>query len=273
MNITQTFVNLHLTPETVDLYLIRRAIHAAKEDLVRIRTRSKENESRLFPSPFQKGFYILSLLRIHLTQIAQIYMNRPQPTTLVDLGCGDMPYRPLLRAYTDKYLGADLPENSAADLIITVGRPLDLADASVDYVLSSQVLEHVLDPTAYLQECWRILKPDGLLILSTHGHYQYHPHPTDLWRWTSAGLQKVITDQGFHIEEFRGLAGIGATSVSLLQYAFMQNVRLRSVQPLMSFILQHLMWLLDSLWRNPARDTDALVYLLVARKVNNHNAG
>jgi SAM-dependent methyltransferase len=200
-------------------------------------------------------------------------MNKAEPAALIDFGCGDMPYRSLFKAYVGTYIGADLPDNPAADLPITVGHPLAVPNASVEYVLSSQVLEHVLDPTAYLQECWRILKPDGLLILSTHGHYQYHPHPTDLWRWTSAGLQKVITDQGFHIEEFRGLAGIGATSVSFLQYAFMQNVRLRSVQPLMSFILQHLMWLLDSLWRNPARDTDALVYLLVARKVNNHNAG
>ena len=199
--------------------------------------------------------------------IAQKYLDTATPTVLVDFGCGDMPYRPILKGYVETYLGADLPDNPLADLIITVNEPLNLANASIDYVLSSQVLEHVTNPTAYLQECWRILKPNGLLILSTHGHYQYHPHPTDLWRWTSAGLQKVMTDHGFHIEEFHGLAGIGATSVSLFQYAFMQNVRIKLVQPPMSFLFEHLMWLLDSLWRKPARDTDALVYLLVARKV------
>lgn len=222
--------------------------------------------SRLLPSSFQRGFYILTLLRMHLSQIAHVYMDKAKPTVLIDFGCGDMPYRPIFQPYVATYIGADLPDNSVADLVITLGEPLNLAPASVDYVLSSQVLEHVGDPTAYLQECWRILKPDGLLILSTHGHYQYHPHPTDFWRWTGAGLQKIVKDNGFVIQDFRGLVGIGATSVNFFQHALIQNVPFRPLRPLIYFLSQHLMWLLDILWRKPDGHTDALVYLLVARK-------
>lgn len=235
---------------------------------MRLKTLAAQGNSRFLPSPFQKNFYILTLLRINLAQIALTYMNRSESTVLVDFGCGDKPYRPLLEAYVDTYLGADLPDNPIADLKITVGQPLDLANSSVDFVLSSQVLEHVTDPIAYLQECWRMLKPDGLLILSTHGHYQYHPHPTDLWRWTGAGLQKTVTDNGFCIKDFRGLAGIGAISVNFFQYALLQNIRTRQLHPLLFFLFQHLMWLLDTIWRRPAVETDALVYLLVAQKVS-----
>jgi SAM-dependent methyltransferase len=44
----------------------------------------------------------------------------------------------------------------------------DLPDASVDVVLSIHVIEHVLHhPLGYLLESWRVLRPGGLLILST----------------------------------------------------------------------------------------------------------
>jgi SAM-dependent methyltransferase len=44
----------------------------------------------------------------------------------------------------------------------------ELADGSVDCVVSTEVLEHLYHhPSGYLAECWRILRPGGLLVLST----------------------------------------------------------------------------------------------------------
>ena len=52
-------------------------------------------------------------------------------------------------------------------------------DASADCAVSSQVLEHVLHhPVGYLEECWRILRPGGLLVIDV-------PNPATLanaWR-------------------------------------------------------------------------------------------
>ena len=43
-----------------------------------------------------------------------------------------------------------------------------IEDLSVDVVSSTEVLEHLYHhPLAYLLECWRILKPGGLLLLTT----------------------------------------------------------------------------------------------------------
>jgi SAM-dependent methyltransferase len=54
-----------------------------------------------------------------------------------------------------------------------------LADSSVDCVVSTEVLEHIYHhPLGYLRECWRVLRPGGLLLLST-------PNPCTLanaWR-------------------------------------------------------------------------------------------
>lgn len=45
-------------------------------------------------------------------------------------------------------------------------RPLPLPDAAFDRVLSSLVVDHIPDLVAFFAECRRIVKPDGLVVIS-----------------------------------------------------------------------------------------------------------
>lgn len=136
-------------------------------------------------------------------------------TTVVDFGCAERPYRSL---FADaRYLGADLPGNDGADLEIGRDGRVPVEDGSVDLVFSSQVLEHVDDPVGYLAECRRMLRPGGSLVLSTHGVMYLHRDPTDYWRWTCDGLDKIVTDAGFVVQELRGVLGLVGASLQLLQ--------------------------------------------------------
>lgn len=136
-------------------------------------------------------------------------------STVVDFGCAERPYRSF---FADaRYLGADLPGNDAADLEIDRAGRVPVEDGSVDLVFSSQVLEHVDDPVGYLAECHRMLRPGGSLVLSTHGVMYLHRDPTDYWRWTCDGLDKVVTDAGFVVQELRGVLGLVGASLQLLQ--------------------------------------------------------
>jgi SAM-dependent methyltransferase len=117
------------------------------------------------------------------------------PVDLLDIGCGAMPYRTLFAPITRTYAGADLPPNPLA----TYHCPADalaVADASFDVTLSTQMLEHVRDPVRCVAEMSRVLRPGGIALISTHGVWPYHPSPTDLWRWTHAGLEAVVADAG-----------------------------------------------------------------------------
>ncbi len=107
---------------------------------------------------------------------------------MLDLGCGNKPYESLFRKKFATYVGADIAGNKDADLVIGSDGRVNAQDNTFDCVLSTQVLEHVTDPQLYLSEARRLLKPDGSLVLSTHGIWPYHPDPTDLWRWTVEGL-------------------------------------------------------------------------------------
>lgn len=183
---------------------------------------------------------------------------------VLDFGCADQPYRHLLPAGTH-YLGADLPGNAAAEVLIGPDGRLAVPDASVDAVLSTQVLEHVADPAVYLAECARVLKAGGQLLLSTHGMMVYHPDPVDYWRWTSAGLRRAIEQAGLEVRELSGVMGLAATGLQLLQDGLFMRVphRLRN---LFTRLMQLLIAWADRADTDASRAMNALVFVVIAAK-------
>lgn len=129
---------------------------------------------------------------------------------MVDLGCGDMPYAGMMRSLGIDYRGADLDGGEALQ-IDRDGR-VPLPDGSAGAVLSVQVLEHVRNLDSYCAEIRRLLDDDGVLLLSTHGTWLYHPHPEDHRRWTRTGLIADLGDRGLEVEEVHAIAGPLATT-------------------------------------------------------------
>lgn len=54
---------------------------------------------------------------------------------------------------------------------------LPFADASVDAVVSLQVVEHLWDQPGFLAECARVLRPAGTLVVSTPNRLTFSPDP------------------------------------------------------------------------------------------------
>ena len=104
-----------------------------------------------------------------------------------------------------EYVGADI--GGTPDIAIAADGTLDAPDAGYDLLLSFQVLEHVRDLDTYFAEARRVLRPDGRMLLSTHGTWLYHPHPEDHRRWTREGLLAEIAAHGFEVLECRPVVG------------------------------------------------------------------
>lgn len=189
---------------------------------------------------------------------------------LIDLGCGDMPYRTAIEQLGVSYRGADIVEG--ADLLIGPDGKVDLPDGSADAVLSIQVLEHVRDLDAYCAEAQRLLGPDGTLFLSTHGNWLYHPHPEDHWRWTRTGLEAALNDRGFAVCETRALVGPLATTTIIRLTGFAWVIRKVPVlggiiAGALAVVMNARAWLEDCITPVNLRDTNACIYWVRARKV------
>ena len=163
-------------------------------------------------------------------------LRLPPAPRILDYGCADVPYRSFFAADAD-YVAADLPGNPQATLELAPDASVPGHEESFDAVVSTQVLEHVVDPAGYLAECFRVLRPGGAMLLSTHGVFVYHPDPVDYWRWTCAGLQRQVEDAGFEVEEFEGIIGLAATGLQLFQDAFYYQLP-RWLQPPFAAVMQ-----------------------------------
>src|SRR6185503_19587485 len=166
---------------------------------------SMEPGRRAVPSFWQPDWLVLrEMARVLRGLLADPALGL-RDASVLDFGCGTRPYEAWFAAAGARYRGADI--DGANEVRIRDDGTLDCADGEYDLVASFQVLEHVWDLDAYLGEARRALRPEGWLLLSTHGSWLYHPHPHDYRRWTAAGLQREVESRGFRLVRMEPVVG------------------------------------------------------------------
>lgn len=97
----------------------------------------------------------------------------PSPAHILEIGCGNGWSASCLRQAGHRALGIDLHVNALEAAKTGPGLPYVAADAqslpfrslTFDVVAMHEVLEHVADPQGVLEECVRVLRPRGRLIV------------------------------------------------------------------------------------------------------------
>lgn len=126
---------------------------------------------------------------------------------LLDVGCGNRGYANVFSSNVKKYIGLDYPSVRKIHLSDDFNPPdvwgdahfLPIKSASVDTVVSLQVLEHLPEPDKAIAEMYRLLKDEGNIILTTHGLYPIHGSPYDYYRYTEYGLTYLLEKYGFQV--------------------------------------------------------------------------
>ncbi len=120
----------------------------------------------------------------HLKMLRSIetYLDGPR-RTIADIGCHNGFFLRLAsNSGFERLIGVDYFQSAPAQSYMTGVDGFEfvranfnedeflskLGDGEADCVVSTEVLEHIYHhPMGYLQECWRVLRPGGLLLLST----------------------------------------------------------------------------------------------------------
>jgi SAM-dependent methyltransferase len=126
----------------------------------------------------------------------------PPAERVLDLGSGGAPYANLFPHR--RYVAADL--SGPADVRCDA-TALPFARQSFDRIVCTEMLEHVPDPDAALAEMRRVIRDEGVLILTTPLTWGVHS-VQDYHRWTAAALRRLLARHGFLTAEVRPRGGV-----------------------------------------------------------------
>lgn len=141
-------------------------------------------------------------------------------TTVLDAGCGEGYGAQLLTRTARQVVAVDC--DPAVTGHVSAGYPdltvlranlvaLPLGDATVDLVVSLQVIEHLWDQSAFLAECARVLRPGGALVVSTPNRLTFSPgrdtplNPFHTRELTAAELTDLLTRAGLRVHRMLGV--------------------------------------------------------------------
>lgn len=218
---------------------------------------------------FHRDYWALRAIKEGMAHFVQQYALEMRGGKVLDLGAGDSPYTGVFAEIGVELLRADIKPTDPVVLAIENGR-VPLADGVLNAVISTQVLEHVPDVVGYLKEACRLLRPGGLLYLSTHGAFILHRHPTDLRRWTIDGLRYEVEQAGFVVERIEPKVGVLATAThlrSIMFGAMTRRVPLTGwMRPIIYLFFNFRMGIEDKLTPRSAMEVHPELLLVVARK-------
>jgi|SRR5688572_11525380 len=125
---------------------------------------------------------------------------------VLDVGCGTKPYEKLFSA--SQYIGLDTQQsghkhyNSKVDVYYD-GKVFPFTNGEFDAVVCFQVLDDIFDPDSFLKEVNRVLKSNGNLLLTVSFVWEEHEQPYDNVRYTSFGLNHVLSNNGFEVVQLK----------------------------------------------------------------------
>ncbi|MEO7801346.1 MAG: class I SAM-dependent methyltransferase [Ginsengibacter sp.] len=113
---------------------------------------------------------------------------------ILDIGCGQSPYKFLLKKEQTRYHGIDIIEASSfgynnPDVTSFDGKNIPFADDTFDGVICTEVLEHVQEYQYLVDEIYRTAKKDAKIIVTVPWSARFHYIPYDYFRYTPSSFK------------------------------------------------------------------------------------
>jgi SAM-dependent methyltransferase len=139
---------------------------------------------------------------------------------VLEAGCGEGYGADLIADVAGHVIGLDYDESAVAHVRTRYPRvemrhgnlaELPLDDCAVDVVVNFQVIEHLWDQGQFVAECLRVLRPGGLLLMSTPNRITFSPgrdtpiNPFHTRELNADELTELLVAAGFAMESMLGV--------------------------------------------------------------------
>lgn len=117
---------------------------------------------------------------------------------VLDVGCGQSPYKFLLNSAQTKYYGVDIVDAEKfdynnSDVTPFNGEDIPFEDNKFDGVICTEVLEHVQHYQKLIDEMHRVMKPGASGTITIPWSARYHYIPYDFFRYTPSSLKTMFS--------------------------------------------------------------------------------
>lgn len=139
---------------------------------------------------------------------------------VLEAGCGEGYGADLIAATAQRVIALDYDDAAVAHVRARYPRveavqgnlaALPLPDASVDVVVNFQVIEHLWDQGQFIAECHRVLRPSGVLLISTPNRITFSPgrdtpiNPFHTRELNADELTELLVAGGFEMDGMYGV--------------------------------------------------------------------
>lgn len=182
----------------------------------------KHPKTNLLHSQWIMDFLLLKFARRELQSL-------DEGKKILDVGCGSAPYWHLNTKLN--WAGIDIYKSDKITHLIDSTGNFPLQNETFDYVLCTQVFEHVNNFEKSASEIVRVLKPGGKLIFNSPYLYPFHGMPHDYFRYTTSALESIFKD--LTAERIGFLGGYGSSLGTIVNnfwdYKFASSTTMRII--------------------------------------------
>jgi len=136
---------------------------------------------------------VMDFLRAHLSS-AEVSGKK-----VAEIGSQDVngtPRTVVVPLKPSAYIGVDSAPGPGVDMIVdAMALKERFGEGAFDIVISTEMLEHVEDWRPIVEQLKILVKPKGLLLITTRSPgFPYHPYPIDVWRYTLEDFRNIFSD-------------------------------------------------------------------------------
>jgi len=118
---------------------------------------------------------------------------------VLDIGVGTWTYPREIFSSRCNYTAVDCYSHPNIDIVGDIENLLDMFSTnSYDFIIITDVLEHVRKPWKALRDINALLRENGVLLMTSPFNYPLHGNKSvvDYWRFSQEGIHQLLVEQG-----------------------------------------------------------------------------